>query len=188
MVQLLLAGPRFARDGVALFDAACRASGRQYCVDSSKSTFRFRSVYGVDPERTRVVFLARDFRAVVHSKMKRSQSLEAAALGWRNKMLQIEALTRDIPERHKMRLRYESLCEDPRRELTRLCEFLEVDFSESMLHRPTEDIHHIGGSPSKFDPSRVQLTADREYEKAFGLEALRKITRLVGEVGRDWGY
>ena len=49
--------------------------------------FRFRAVYELTPPReTRGLILTRDYRAVVHSKMKRGHTLESAAKGWRSKM------------------------------------------------------------------------------------------------------
>ena len=94
-------------------------------MDSSKSPFRFRAVHDLDPNKTRALILARDYRAVVHSKMKRGQSLEAAAIGWRQRMVQIDALTGDLPAARVYRLTYESLCNDPRGEIGRICDFLE---------------------------------------------------------------
>lgn len=180
--------PGLARDCVALYDAIFDVSGRRFIVDSSKNPFRFRAIHDLQPARIRALLLARDYKAVVHSKMKRGDSLEDAAVGWRRKMTQIDTLTADIPTRRKLCVRYEDLCNDPERELTRICDFLGLDFSPAMLQRPTEDIHHIGGSPSKFDSGRVAISLDTTYQQAFGPEALVKLRRLVRGVGKMWGY
>jgi hypothetical protein len=181
-------GRRLGRECVALYDAVAAASGRPHCIDSSKSPFRFYDVYRVDPERTNAIALARDYRAVVHSKMKRGQSMRSAAAGWRRKMQQIEALISDLPEDRVIRLKYESLCLSPRHELERVCKFMGIEFSESMLHRPSENFHHIGGSPSKFDPGRIKISFDRSHENKFGPDALRLMRKLVGEIADKWGY
>ncbi len=188
LVQERCAGTRLARDSIALYDAVAAASGKPYCVDSSKSPFRFRVVNDLDPERSLAIVLARDYRAVVHSKMKRGLSLDAAANGWRQRMTQIATLTSDLPAARIHRLKYEQLCEDPRLELGRICDFLGLEFSERMLQRPTDDIHHIGGSPSKFDSSRVSIALDRSYEDRFQTDVLERLGELVGEVADDWGY
>jgi hypothetical protein len=189
LVQSVLGGRRLGEDIVALFDAACAVSRRRVCVDSSKSPFRFRAVYRLEPKRTLAIVLARDYRAVVHSKMKRGQTLVAAAHGWRNKMRQIDALTRDLPASRIHIVKYESLCENPRLELARLCGFLGIDFSEAMLRRPPlGTVHHIGGSPSKFDASRANIALDRSHVGAFSDEEQDRMRRLVGSEAARWSY
>ena len=187
-IQGAFSASAVARDSLELFDAVCRVTGKDYCVDSSKSAFRYRALYEADPARTLAVILVRDYRAVVHSKIKHGNNLEAAALGWRSKMRQIEALTRDVPATRKFQLRYESLCENPEEELKRLCDFIGVEFSSSMLQRPTDNVHHIGGSPSKFDPRRTRIAIDTSAKGAFQSAELEKMRRLVGPMAVRWGY
>ena len=187
-IQGAFSASAVARDTLDLFDAVCRVTGKGYCVDSSKSAFRYRALYEADPARTLAVILVRDYRAVVHSKIKHGNNLEAAALGWRSKMKQIEALTRDVPETRKFQLRYESLCRNPEMELKRLCDFIGVDFSTAMLQRPTDNVHHIGGSPSKFDPQRTRIAIDTSAKGAFQAAELEEMRRLVGPMAVRWGY
>jgi hypothetical protein len=181
-------GRSLGRDCIALYDAVAAASGRPFCVDSSKSPFRFYDVYRADPKRTIAIALARDYRAVVHSKMKRGQTMRSAAAGWRRKMLQIESLTRDLPAGRVFRLKYESLCMNTRYELERLCGFLGIEFKEAMLEPTAANLHHIGGSPSKFDPARMKISIDRSHEDRFDPNALRVMRQLVGEIADQWGY
>jgi len=120
--------------------------------------------------------------------MMRGQSLKVAAFGWLRRMEQIEALTSDLPPTQLYKLRYECFCENPRDELEKLCRFLNVEFSENMLHRPTENTHHIGGSPSKFESSRVSISLDRSYENSFSPDALDQLRGVIGEAAGKWGY
>lgn len=188
VVQRVFSGERLARDCIALFDAVTKVSARPYCVDSSKSPFRFRVVYGFDPEKTRAIVMARDYRAVVHSKMRRGESLESAAAGWNRAMNQIEDLTGDLPSSAVLRLKYEALCESPDRELRRICDFLGLTFSRRMGKRPTGDVHHIGGSPSKFDSNRIAINLDRSHERVFKPEALESMRRIVTASAERWSY
>lgn len=189
LIRRVLSGRRLAEDVSSLLLAASSVSGCRVCIDSSKSPFRFRAVYGIDPSRTRAIVLARDYRAVVHSKMKRGESLESAARGWRAAMEQIDALTSDLPEKHVHRLRYETLCEQPRAELNRLCVFLGIPFQAPMLKRPEKgSLHHIGGSPSKFDEARSEIVLDRTYEGAFSAADNEVMRRLVGSQAARWSY
>lgn len=187
-VRSIFGGRRLARDCNALYDAVAASTGRPYCVDSSKSPFRFRAVYEADPSRTRAIVLARDYRAVVHSKMRRGESMESAAAGWNRAMNQIEALTGDLTSSRVLKLTYESLCERPEIELRRVCSFLGLEFSEQMLERPTTAVHHIGGSPSKFDARRIAISLDQSHEGAFEAGALERMRSLVAESADRWGY
>ena len=187
-IQAAFSASAIERDTIDLFDAACRVTGKKYCVDSSKSAFRYRALHEADPSRTLAIVLVRDYRAVVHSKIKHGNNLETAARGWRKKMRQIEALTRDVPASRKFQLRYESLCTNPEAELKRLCDFIGVDFSSSMLQRPSHDVHHIGGSPSKFDPQRTRISIDTSAQGAFQAAELKTMRRLVGPMAMRWGY
>jgi hypothetical protein len=187
-VRRLFGAPRLARDSIELSSAILRVSGKRFLVDSSKSAFKFRAVYEVQPERVRAIVLTRDYRAVIHSKMKRGESLEDAALGWRRKMDQILAMTDGIPGDRYCTLKYEALCENPERELKSLCTFLGLDFDPNMLARPTEDIHHVGGSPSKFDPTKRAISLDTRYLDAFEPRALAQMRQIVGSAGSYWGY
>ncbi len=175
-------------DSWALFDAALAVSGRTLAVDSSKSTFRYRAVRDARPDRTRAIVLTRDYRAVTHSKMKRGHSLEDAVAGWRRKMEQIDALTSDIPADQLHTLSYETLCREPERALTEVCGFLGVDFVAQMLERPGTEVHHIGGSPSKFDRTRVAIRADDAYRTAFTEAQLARMTAIAGDAATSRGY
>jgi Sulfotransferase family len=188
VVRAALGGPKVARDCIDLYNAVSGASSKRICVDSSKSPYRFRAVFGIEPQKTHAIILVRDYRAVVHSKMKRGQALQKAAVGWRKKMIEIDSLTKDLPDSSVHFLKYEAFCADPKRELRKVCAFLGVEFSETMLQRSSEHMHHVGGSPSKFDPARGRIALDRSYERQFSQNALCEIRELVGDVASRWGY
>ena len=188
VIHRIFGGPELARDSIALADAILRATGSRIVVDSSKSALKFWSVYRQQPGRVRSVILARDYRAVVYSKMKRGQSLDNASLGWRRKMHQIERLTSDVTDDRCYRLKYEDLCANPAETLMALCAFLDIEFDSKMLSRPKQGMHHIGGSPSKFDPSKRAISLDTSYENAFDRQSLARMKELVGNIAESWGY
>lgn len=186
--QRILDGQRIAADSIRLFDAIKSVSGARCIIDSSKATFRFRSVFEAIPDRVLVILLARDYRAVVHSKMNRGKTMETAAIGWKRKALQMEELTKDVPQDKVYRLKYEELCREPKIQVRKLCEFLDLEFSHEMLIRPSVGIHHLGGSPSKFDKSRSKIKLDQRYLEAFSNSELQHMERIVGDSARIWGY
>ena len=188
LVQRAMTGRKLPADIIELFDAVFRATRLPLCVDSSKSPFRFRAVYDVDPSRSLAIVLTRDFRAVVRSKIEHGQTLEMAATGWRKKYEQIAALMQGVSPSNVLFVRYEELCESPHDELNRICKFLRVDFAEAMLQRSNYDVHHIGGSPSKFDESKARISLDRSFEKHFDSATVEKLRKLIGPVALRLGY
>lgn len=188
VIQNLYKGVSVAEDCIQLYDAIEKVSGASCIIDSSKTAFRFRSVYEQRPDTTKAILLARDYRAVVFSKMNRDKDLEASAYGWRKKVQQMEELTKDLNQSHVFRLKYELLCSDPKNQLQRMCEFLELEYSDDMLTRPECGTHHLGGSPSKFDASKSEIKLDQKYKGEFSEGELQKMARLVGDAAQLWGY
>jgi hypothetical protein len=188
LVQEIFGAPRVARDTMVLLDAITAHADPACIVDSSKSVYRFRSLYDRYPDRTKAIILHRDYRAVVYSKMKRGASLEGAASTWAEKVNVIEKLTAGLPDDALLQLRYEDLCSDPKGEIQRVCGFVGLEFEESMLARPSEGIHDLGGSPSKFHKERKEIRFDSEYLQAFTEKELAELRRLAGRHAEHGGY
>jgi len=182
-IAKLLNGPRVAQDSFALYESVSLQTSATCLIDSSKSVTRFRMLYDDQPHKMYAIFLGRDYRGTVHSKMNRGRDLETSV----RCMRQLTDLTDDIPAHQRIRVRYEDLCEDPRAEMTRICQFLQLEFSGVMLSRPPENVHHIGGSPSKLDPGRREIKLDQSYLKAFSAEQLASMKEIAGEAAADWG-
>ena len=179
---------RVAADSFDLFDAVCAVTQTEYVVDSSKEPFRFRALYDREPRRLVPLILARDYRGVVHSNMKRGGDLRASAKAWVTRMSLISKLTADIPSSSIIRLRYEDLCRNPRLVLGSICDQLALEFTEALLARPSSGVHHLGGSPSKFDPSRKSIKLDESYLGSFTKEDLATMRNIAAGVAADWGY
>jgi hypothetical protein len=120
--------------------------------------------------------------------MKRNRTLVSAARGWVNTIRKMERLASEMPEDLVHRLRYEDLCAAPHQEIERLCQFLSIDFRESMLVRSTDNLHHLGGSPSKFQKDRQQIRKDKSADDSFSEAQLAEIKSIVGDVPALWGY
>jgi len=187
-VQRLFCVPGIARDSFAVFDAIFETTDTKYIVDASKNFDRFRILGTAQPERMRLILLSRDYRGVVYSKMKRGRPLEASAANWVKTMRGMSELGASMPDDRVHRVRYEDLCTDPAGELQKICAYLSLPFTENMLIRPDADIHHIGGSPSKFQTGRREIKQDREFDAAFTATELQSLKKIVGDAGKDWGY
>ena len=83
-------------------------------------------------ERRKLIFVLRDGRAAVLSKMQRAnRSLEAACWRWRFSALCYRYLRDQRPQTHL--LRFEDLLQAPEKELKKICRFLELVYDPQML-------------------------------------------------------
>ena len=186
--QTLLSSRQVCVDSFALFDAIFALTETKFLVDSSKGPLRMRLLYDFDPNRVIVIMLGRNYRGVVLSKMKRGQSLEAGVQAWARLMKQMKLIVEDIPKQQVIRVKYEDLCSQPSKELQRICGLLDIEFSEAMLSRPSTGIHHLGGSPSKFDLARKDISLDDAYMTAFSEEQLQIMRQIADVAAKEWGY
>ena len=87
---------------------------------------------------TKVLFILRDGRACVSSKVKRTgQPLETACRKWNYSV----AVARYLTERHKhlLVIRFEDLLRKPIEILSRVCSFLDVPYEENMIQGTMND-------------------------------------------------
>lgn len=94
-----------------------------------------------------LIFLTRDGRAVVNSRIRKYPDRDAASQiqDWVEKIERSEALF-DAFDGPKMRLRYEDLARDPEASARRLCDLLGMAFEADMLDFATTQHHVLGGN------------------------------------------
>lgn len=188
LIRILSGGRRLGQDSLLLFDAIAKAAGKEKIVDSSKSPVRFISLYYECPSRTKLIFLTRDYRGVVYSKMKRGANLEQSIAGWVRRMRQMERLRRLVPESRSTIVKYEDLCKEPDQVMAKLCKFIGVAFLPAVLRRSSSHQHHIGGSPSKFENDKQVIRFDDEYLRAFSSAEIERMKAIASAEARRWGY
>lgn len=187
-VRSMTGGCRDASESFELFEAIALATGKRCIVDNSKDPLRALNLWFERPDAIKVILLTRDYRAVVHSKMKRNAPFERAVNSWGLRLREMEALSRMLPPETTTRLKYEDLCQDTESVMRKLCQFVDISFSPAMLSRSITAQHHLGGSPSKFDTERSSVTLDTSYRTAFSDEQLAHMRSLVGREAGRWGY
>jgi hypothetical protein len=187
-IQILSGGRQLGRESLLLFDAIAEVSGKEVIVDSSKSPFRFLSLYYERPSRVKLILLTRDYRGVVYSKMKRGADLEQSAVGWVRRMRQMDQIRRLVPKSRVTVVKYEDLCTDPEHVMGKLCSFVGVDFSPRVLRRSPSEMHHIGGSPSKFNEDKQEIRLDDRYCTAFSPAEVARMRDIAADEARSWGY
>jgi hypothetical protein len=87
---------RGARNKWRLFDIVAKAVSRSVLIDSSKHYLEAAALYRAEPERTKVILLVRDGRAVFYSGLKRGHSRQRALGAWR------QTYRRALPVLHRV--------------------------------------------------------------------------------------
>jgi hypothetical protein len=187
-VHSLLGGDSVGKDSCELYQAVENVSGCEYVLDSSKDLHRMYSVARELKQDIKVILLCRDFKGTVFSKSKRGMSMLKAAFQWKWVVNQMDYYSRKLNSNQFIRVKYEDICNNTEKEMKRLCKFLDLEFQDSLLKKNTENLHHLGGSPSKYNRNLDQIKIDNSYVAnftAFQREALYRIVKKQAEI---WGY
>ena len=142
----------------AVLDAIHACSGARFLVDSSKRNDRLERLLADDTLDVRTIHLVRDPRAQVYGHIKRGESLAEAAQAYRRETRKTRRLLRG---RDHLVVRYERLTREPRTELSRVMDWLGVDFQEAQLDWTAHVHHHLAGNRMRFGGSAEILRDDR---------------------------
>jgi hypothetical protein len=178
-----------AANSWAVADAMATVAGSPFVVDSSKSPLRLKLLYMLRPDAVRIVHLVRDGRAVAASAMRRrDMSAAMAARIWKRDNHNLAIMLRSVPARQKLRVHYEAVCEDPEREVRRMCDFLGLPFAPAMLALWQRPVHNIPGNPMLFDRSRRTISKDERWRRDLSAGDLAAFERAAGRLNRSFGY
>jgi hypothetical protein len=197
---------RYAERVRTLYEAVSTVAGGAAIVDTTKDppyAFLLSRVPGVD---LRVVHLARDPRGVAFSAAKRvvkpdvvgekeympRQPAAGAALDYDLYNVLFSALgALGVP---RLFVRYESLVDEPQRELARVLEFAgsPVDVAELDWLEPGRfriDAHHsASGNPLRFRRGPAELRRDEEWRERMSRRDRLAVTALTWPFMVGYGY
>jgi hypothetical protein len=180
---------RIAENSWSVADAMSAVSGTPFVVDSSKSPLRWKLLYMLVPQRIRVIELIRDGRAVAASAMRRQRiSAENAARVWKRDNSNIAIMLRSVPRELRIQIRYEDLCEQPHREIERLCGFLGLKFEPQMPTLWQRPVHNIPGNTMLFNRTRQTISRDDRWQDDLSVKDLEAFDRIAGRLNRAFGY
>ena len=108
----------------------------------------------------RFIYLLRDGRDVArsHIEMGWAGNVWASAPVWREAEREWRQASALIPRENRIEVRYEDLIRDPKRELSRICEFLDLDYAPEMLEYPLRS-SYAAPDPRVIERWRDSLTA-----------------------------
>lgn len=179
-------------DGVinkaALYEAVIGITDSQYVVDSSKHYIEAVSQYLAFPERTRIIFLVRDGRAVFYSGVKRGYGRERSLGAWLNTYSRALPLIEGyVPDADVFRVKYEDLVSQPQQVLSDIAEFAGIDFEESMLNFVNGECHIANGNNMRFAASS-ELKLDTSWVNNLAAADLAYFESHAGQLNRALGY
>ncbi len=195
---------RYAAVLGVLYTSILEASGARVVVDSSKhasTAFLLRRVPAVE---LRVIHLVRDPRGVSYSWTKAVRKPEVKdreeympryhpfrmSMRWNayNAMFHLLRWT-GTPS---MRVRYESLIEDPGEELRRILAFAGIPGGDLPFLRGRSVnlglTHSVAGNPMRFRRGAIELTVDREWQDRMSPLHRRIVTCATWPMNRLYGY
>ena len=190
------AGPLFRRRAHAaaaecfrLYEAVAKKTGAKLLIDNSKEPDHFLHMYASYPQHVAPVFLHRDGRGILWSKMRRTgKSASDAIQGYMWMQRLIETARRGVGLNRATELKYEDLCADPRAELERLLKPYEIPVETTDLGRLPDVRHDIGGSPTFKGSEKRDIKLDERWREALPPQALEEFERRAGRLNRFRGY
>jgi len=167
---------------IKLFDMVREQSGKPIVCDSSKSTYRFRLLHARQPTSAKAIFLTRDGRGVVASHFRRNEEpVSNRARRWRFANTYTQFLLRTLPSDSYIHIRYEELCREPEKTLSRICEFLGFPFEEQMLQFNGNKIHNVGGNRMRMD-GLLKIQEDLKWRETLNDIQLQEFERVAGKL------
>ncbi|MDP9437440.1 MAG: sulfotransferase, partial [Actinomycetota bacterium] len=192
--RLLHREHRAAANCLALHRAAGELTGDRVAVDASKIPTHFLNLRLQGGESARPVFLVRDGRAVVWSKMQRrmqkgkGHDAETMTRQWLNVSRAMLALQGVVPEPEGAFVRYEELCRDPGKVLESILGPLGVPVRTTDLRSLSAERHDLGGSPRFREALPEKIELDERWRTEMPEEALATFERIGGRMNRRLGY
>jgi len=172
-----------------LYEAVAAETGADLLVDSSKEPDHFLHMRASYPDLIEPVFLHRDGRGIVWSKIRRAGvSAQDAIEGYLWMQRLIETARRAIGLGKATEARYEDLCRDPGGELERLLSPFGLSLETTDLGSLPDVRHDIGGSPSFQSADHREIHLDERWREDMPPEALEEFERRASQMNRFRGY
>jgi len=159
-------------------------------VDASKDPLRMVYLQQLRDIGLKVIHLVRDPRGHAYSYWKRGRAnwLHRAVSDWLRTNRNVERHLAKLPSHDWIRVRYESLCTDPKRTLHELVEFLGVR-AMKVPSNYRSATHHIMGNHMRLpSDGRSTIQLDEGWRRELPSQSLDMIWNKAGKLGRKYGY
>jgi len=179
---------KIAENNFALYDTISEVTGRSVVFDATKSIYRVKLLHLRQPTNFKIIYLVRDGRAVMHSYIRLGYSPFYAAVGWLMGNLCANGLLRTIRRSMQLHIRYEDLCADPNSVLRRVCEFVGIEFEETMIAFRDYPHHDISGNTRLLQSSETEILNRETWRHELSKWETRIFSIIGGILNRRLGY
>lgn len=196
---------RYATATAELYRTIAEVTGAQVVVDSSKSPLNAAALGLIDGIDGAVVHLVRDPRAVGYSwartkswtdrtergEMPRFGPLHTSA-SWTVRNLGAELVVRRWPPSRTTRLRYEDFVRNPRPNIERLLELVDMPHDD-LPFRDARTVslgptHTVGGNPGRMSTGDVLIQTDDAWRTQQSVPSGWLISALTWPLRQRYGY
>lgn len=176
------------RNNFAMYDSVLEVTGKEIVVDSSKSYLHAISLYLEKPNDVKVIYLARDPRAVLFSYLKKGQTKEDWLSNWKNYYERSFPLMKKLVAPNAIvQITYEDLCENTEKVMESLSEFMGVEFERSMLSNENVVYHLTNGNRRTFS-RREPVHVDRSWMNSLEKNQINYVRKYAGSLSKSLGY
>lgn len=173
---------------LAVYDQVRACTGKHVIVDSTKHYVRAAAIYLAQPQTTRVVVLVRDGRGVFYSNLKRGFGRAYSLRAWYNHYRRaLELLDGQVPASHRILVHYEDMVTNTELTISRLCDFLDMDFEPTMLNFHAGVHHNINGNDMKFTATS-ELRLDESWKTKLEPADRHYFEQRAGSLNQHLGY
>jgi sulfotransferase family protein len=159
--------------------------------DKTPSFFRMIPVLSKLFPNAKYIHIYRDGRDVYLSwqaidKTKRNISL--IALEWVYKLKRARKDLENIDSKKVIEVKYESLVSKPEENLKKICNFISIEYEETMLDFWKSSNQFIGAHHSKLINSPVSLSSVAKWKKKLSNRQISKFEIIAGKILKENGY
>ena len=177
-----------AANKTAIFDFLLERTKKDFVIDSSKHYVDGMHLYRAAPDRTKIVALVRDGRAVFNSGLRRGLTPEAAMSAWKSPYQRsLPVLERNLPRDSWTRIHYEDLASRPTEVIGEVCDFLGLDYQPEMLVFQDSGAHIANGNRMRLRNDK-EIRLDERWRSELAPEMLSYFEDKGGDLNQRLGY
>ena len=171
-----------------VIDNICEVLGKPVFLDDSKDPTRLMHLWRSGNYDIRAIYLVRDGRAIIASYKKRDPDMNANMRRWETKVRECEYLKRAIPDLNLLEVQFENFCRDPRRVLSGIMAFADLDDqSQRCLEPDGHEPQHVIGHNSRLQAGRP-IETHTEWPALLTAQDLASFELRGGELNSLYGY
>ncbi len=170
----------FQKDNVVLFKAIAEASGKQYIVDSSKSSVRLQLLLSNPDLDVFPILLIRNPKGQICSMLQKKKYKRVSLGKLMHSYIETNRrVYRLIKNRPYYLLRYEDLVTRPEQTLNSLMQTIGLSFEQAQLNWAAQERHNVGGNGMRrASTSELILNDNWRYQLTF----LQKLSIDLGTI------